>query len=216
MPYPYADLALSRRLERAEAHVNRRLVESRARLFPDRGSQWIDVAGTYAMFDGVGAPTTQTSGLGLFEDVTVADLMTIEAFFFDRGVDVFHEVSPLADAATPVVLGDRHYRPVEFTSVMYRPIETESVAPAASSRVRVAVLQSGQESLWARTSARGWSEFPELATFVSEMGHTITSAEDTRCFLAQAALPSATPSAMASALPTHGSSGVEAAHRSSC
>jgi hypothetical protein len=184
-PHPFADLLLSRRLERAEAHANRRFVESRARLFPGRGSQWIEISGTYAMFDGAGAPTTQTLGLGLFEDVTGVDLTTIEAFFFDRGADVIHEVSPLADAATPAILSDRRYRPVEFTSVMYRPVEAAALAPAAPLGACVAVLEPGQEPLWARTSARGWSEFPELATFASEMGQVITRAEDTYCFLAE-------------------------------
>src|SRR5438128_4477873 len=40
MRYPLADLALARRLERAEAHANARFVEARARLFPSSGARW--------------------------------------------------------------------------------------------------------------------------------------------------------------------------------
>ena len=67
--FPLADLALSRRLERAEALSCARFVEARARLFPDSGSTWIEVAGTRAMYDGASSPMTQTFGLGLFQPV---------------------------------------------------------------------------------------------------------------------------------------------------
>ena len=53
---PFADLALARRLERAEAASSARYVEARARLFPAGGACWIEIAGAYAMFDGVASP----------------------------------------------------------------------------------------------------------------------------------------------------------------
>ena len=56
------------------------------------------------MFDGVGSPITQTFGLGLFSPPTDAQLDEIEAFFRDRGAEVFHEVSPLADPAVLAML----------------------------------------------------------------------------------------------------------------
>ena len=51
--FPFADLALARRLERAEGTGNREFVEARARAFPESGACWIEVAGAYAMYDGV-------------------------------------------------------------------------------------------------------------------------------------------------------------------
>ena len=48
----FADLALARRLERAEALSSARFVEARAQLVPESGACWITVAGAYAMFDG--------------------------------------------------------------------------------------------------------------------------------------------------------------------
>jgi len=70
---PFADLALARRLERAEAASNARFVEARARLFPASGACWIEVAGAYPMFDGVASPVTQTFGLGMFQAPTAGD-----------------------------------------------------------------------------------------------------------------------------------------------
>ena len=50
--FPFVDLALARRLERTEAKGNASFVDARARLFPDSGATWIELAGAYAMFDG--------------------------------------------------------------------------------------------------------------------------------------------------------------------
>lgn len=52
-PYIHSDVALSRRLEKAEAQSNVEFVIARAKAFPDSGAEWIEVAGAYAMFDGV-------------------------------------------------------------------------------------------------------------------------------------------------------------------
>jgi hypothetical protein len=63
----FCDLALSRRLERAEAVACARFAEARRRSFPDSGAEWIECGGAYAVFDAVDSPVTQTFGLGVFE-----------------------------------------------------------------------------------------------------------------------------------------------------
>jgi hypothetical protein len=62
----FSDLALSRRLERAEGHACMQFAATRRKLFPDSGSAWIECAGAYVVFDGVDSPVTQTFGLGIF------------------------------------------------------------------------------------------------------------------------------------------------------
>jgi len=119
----FADLALARRLERAEATSAVRNVEGRARVFPDRGATWTEIAGAYAMFDGPDSPVTQTFGLGLFQAPTNEDFAAIEAFFTGRGAPVLHEVSPLADAQTFTLQNARGYQTIEFTSVSPRAPE---------------------------------------------------------------------------------------------
>ena len=195
--FPFADLALSQRLERAEALSNARFVDACARLFPDRGSTWVEVAGARAMFDGPTSPMTQTFGLGLFQPATAADLDAIEAFYAERGAPVFHEVSPLADAGLPALLAGRGYRPFEFSSVLYRPIDQAGAArePAglkarttsdrdAPASVRVRVIEQGEEELYARISAAGWSEFG-LGDFILEIGRVSGIAEGIGLFLAE-------------------------------
>jgi GNAT superfamily N-acetyltransferase len=199
--FPFADLALSQRLERAEALGNARFVEARARLSPDRGSGWIEVAGARAMYDGASAPTTQTFGLGLFQPATAENLDAIEAFYRERGAPVFHEVSPLADAGLPALLSGRGYRPVEFTSVLYRPIDAgtsvdgqtarkasaigpDGVQTSSPAAVSVRRIESGEEEIYARVAAEGWNEFG-VSDFVLEMGRLSGQVEGQRLFVAE-------------------------------
>jgi GNAT superfamily N-acetyltransferase len=185
-PFPFSDLALSRRLEKAEARGNAEFVEARARLFPQYGAQWIEVAGTYAMYDGVSSPLTQTFGLGLFQEVTSVDLEIIEQFFQQRGAQVFHEVSPLADVALLALLNERGYQPIELTSVMFRPIRRDiHLAGSHNQRIQVRLAQAGEHETWAQTSAEGWSEFAELADFMLELGRVSAERSDALSFLAE-------------------------------
>lgn len=184
MAYPFASLELARQLERTEAHANRRSVEARAREFPASHAEWIDIDGAYAMFDGVGSPLTQTFGLGMFHPLTSTALDRVETFFLSRGAEVFHEVSPLADASVVPLLTARHYEPFEFSSVMFRPLEGLDDLPGVSG-VSVRAASAADLPRWATTSAEGWSEYPELASFMRDLAQVAASTVDGRQFLAE-------------------------------
>ena len=165
----FADLNLSRRLERAEGRACLEFAEARRLLDPDSGATWIECAGAYAVFDGVDSPVTQSFGLGLFEPVTPAALNKIEAFFRDRGAVVLHEVSPLAGIAAIDLLCARGYRPIELSSVLHRPVERTAGQDNSAATVRVAV--DGDAAVWADLSARGWAqENPEMLGFLEHFG----------------------------------------------
>lgn len=162
----FSGRSLSQKLERAEARANADFVETRARLFPDSGATWVDVAGVYAMFDGVDSPCTQTFGLGLFDQITAVEIEKIEAFFAERGAPVFHEVSPLADTSIMACLNDRGYKPIELTSVMYRPL-VASQEPPMGTDITTRVISPDEADAWARISADGWATEAEgLADFM--------------------------------------------------
>jgi GNAT superfamily N-acetyltransferase len=185
-PIPFSDIALSRRLERAEGRSNADFVEARAKLFPESGAQWIEVAGAYAMFDGIGSPMTQTFGLGVFDPVTQADLEKLEEFFQQRGAHVHHEVSPMADVSLLALLNDRGYQPIELTSVMHRPIgRGVQLASPRNEKIQSRLIRDGEEDLWAQTAARGWSELTEFADMIQELSN-INAKKAGRClFLAE-------------------------------
>ena len=167
--YPFADIDLARRLERTEARSNANFIEARVQAFPDLGAQWIEVAGAYAMFDGVGSPVTQTFGLGMFQPLTTEDLDRLEEFFQSRGADVFHEVCPLADQSVFTLINERGYRPVEFSNVLYRPI-TPDLRLNEKSGIKVRLIDKDDTELWAQTAFEGWREFTEIADYLRDLG----------------------------------------------
>lgn len=181
----FADHGLAERLEAAEGFACAQYAMARKRLFPECNSAWMKFAGADVVFDGVDAPTTQTFGLGMFEELTSAALDEIERFFRERGAEVMHEVSPLAGAATLDLLCARGYRPFEISNVMYRPVE-EPVKAGVGSGIRVRVIDATEAQMWSEVSARGWThEHPELKAFVWEMGTVIAAREQSPCFLAE-------------------------------
>lgn len=183
----FSDLDLARRLERAEGHTNREFVETRARLFPASGAEWREVAGAYLMYDGAASLLTQTFGLGLFQATTGADMDEIENFFRERGAPVFHEVSPLADAALLPLLNERGYQPFEFTSVMFRPVgrEDENLPASPDGKVNVRIVGEDEHELWAQTAARGWSEFTEFADQILELSRVGAKRASAASFIAE-------------------------------
>jgi len=180
----FSDLALSRRLERAEGYACTQFAEARRRLFSDSGAGWMECAGAYAVFDRIDSPLTQSFGLGVFEELSAAALDTIERFFTDRGASVMHEVSPLAGVAALDLLCRRNYRPVEISAVLYRPVDRSAVEDHGSAAARP--IGPDEAQLWADISARGWAhDHPELMDFLLEIGALCTEREQCPCFLAE-------------------------------
>jgi GNAT superfamily N-acetyltransferase len=181
----FAGLELAQRLEKSEGAGGARYVEARRRLTPGTESEWIEVAGTYAMFDGAGSPVTQTFGLGLFAEATPEHLDRLERFFQERRAPVFHEVSPLAGVALLEMLCLRGYCPVELTNVMYKPLEAGGLPEAGNPRIRTRLMRQGEEKLLSEVSAGGWAEFPEYTHFLLDSGRLIAESEGAFCFFAE-------------------------------
>ncbi|MEZ5416904.1 MAG: GNAT family N-acetyltransferase [Vicinamibacterales bacterium] len=204
MPLPPIDLALASRLERAEGAANARFVEARARASPGHAATWRDIDGTWAMFDGVGSPLTQTFGLGLDRDVTDETLAALERFYRDRGSPVDHEVSPLARGEPLARLAGRGYHPIELTDVLVRPltaaaptpvpsVDTDamlprSAAPDADARVAtaldVAVIGPSDGNVWADAAADGWRDTPDVVPFVRALGAVYPVTRNATCVAA--------------------------------
>ncbi len=165
-----SDNSLAQRLERTEARANAAFVETRARLEPDSGACWIDVGGTYAMFDGPESPITQTFGLGMFSETSDDDLAELETFFSERGAPTNHEVSPFAGAELIAKLCDAGYRPIELTSVMFLELGTDRPKRALEA-IATRIAEPSEADVWAATSAKGWStEAAELEEFMRGFG----------------------------------------------
>jgi hypothetical protein len=184
--YPFADLVLARRLERAEGHASSRFVLARMRIEPEIGAALAELAGACVTFDGAASPLTQTFALGMAGAVLPAQLDEIETFFTSRGAPIFHEVCPLAEPTLVAMLYARRYEPFEFTSVMYRPLEKNAASQGdAAPGVTVCIAASGDRERWAQTAAAGWEEIPELSEFMLKFTRIIAASDDGWPFLGE-------------------------------
>lgn len=183
----FSDRALSKRIEHAEALANVEIVESHARLVPESGATWNNIAGTYALFDGEYSPCTQTFGLGISEEATAANLKKIEEFFKFKNAPVYHEISPLADPSLLCLLRDRSYHPIEHSTVMFQPLVKHfQIDSTVNPNIRVRVVEDDEIKLWTETSARGWgNEAPDIFEFMMKFGKICASCKNSHAFLAE-------------------------------
>ena len=93
----FADLALARRLEAAEAQKYLDYAAARGRMHPELTPAWEPIAGGYAVYAGDGNPYNRGIGLGLHGPVTEAELARMEAFYTGRGLAPELSLCPLAD-----------------------------------------------------------------------------------------------------------------------
>lgn len=179
----FADAALAKRLESAEGQGNAAFVDDQARREPYSGAMRTTIAGTLAMFAGVGSPITQTFCLGIHERPTERDLDTIERFFTSRGSKVFHEVSPHAGVDVLMLLASRGYKPIELSNVMYQELQGAQGAQSAPGAVRVRQVEKHEAVSYGAISVRGWSEMPEVIPFIH--GFAQSSVAVATCFIAE-------------------------------
>jgi hypothetical protein len=178
----FADAPLARRLETTEGHGNAAFVDAQARREPYSGAIRTEIAGTLAMFAGVGSPITQTFGLGIHEQPGDGDLDAIERFFTSRGSAVFHEVSPLAGVDLLATLVRRGYKPVEVSNVMFRLIDS-ATRLTVNQKLKVRTVDVSEADWYGSIAARGWSEMPEVLPYIT--GFARSSVECATCFVAE-------------------------------
>jgi len=161
-------------------------VATRGRLEPESGATVLEVAGTFAMFGGPDSPLTQTFGLGVLEPVKDPDLDVIEAFFRERAAHVDHEVCPLAGVDLTARLVARGYRPIEMSSVTYRPL-ADGIAITASVNPGLRVRSVGEDEgeLWAATGARGWSDFGDFREMMRGVARVHAHLDGAHAFLVE-------------------------------
>jgi len=168
----FADRALARRLEAAEA--------ANARGCAPAGAVSLEIAGGCAIFAGADSPLTQAVGIGLAGPVSEAEIVTLEAFFRSRGARVAIDLCPLADAGLLEALGGRGYRVTEFNNVLVKRLAGTEIV--LTPRIRRATPE--EADLWAHTVGRGFFEQPDLTTEEMDVGRAIFVMPGALCYLA--------------------------------
>jgi GNAT superfamily N-acetyltransferase len=153
----FVDLGFARRLEMAET-IQPDCVEALRQRDPASPIAAEGIAGGMAFFGGVTYPANQIVGMGLYGEVTSADVDRVEEFFRSRGVSCAIVVSPLADPSLLALLAPRGYRIQEFNSVLIRTIrQDEPFTPPPGVSVEQVTPQTAAP--WTRAVATGFSEF---------------------------------------------------------
>lgn len=172
----FADAALARRLEAAEA------LNARGCTASPPGAAFLDIAGGCAIFVGADSPLTQAVALGLNGPVSEAEVDTLEAFFRSRGAKVSIDFCPLADPGLLQILNRRGYRATEFNNVLAKRVAGAEIVLAP--RVRRAL--SGEDDLWSHTVGRGFFDQVDLTTVEMDVGRSIFAMPGALCYLAVA------------------------------
>ena len=180
----FADLALARRLEAAEAWSGVEYAQAQARLRPEIGATSEAVAGGHAVFAGVASPLSRAVGLGLDGPVTAAELDRLEAFYRGRGAPVQIDLCPLADSSLRELLGQRGYRLAEFENVWVRRLDRRESFPPSPPEIRVAEAGLEEADLWVETVSRGFAEREDLAAADLEIAAPFPHVPSLTCFLA--------------------------------
>ena len=151
----HADLGLARRLEGVEAACNREAVYAAALARPESGATAASFMGGWAMFDGPASPITQCFALGLHGAVTAGELDAVEEFFRARGAACNIELCPHADASLIALLGERGYRVIEYSNVLWRVLPKDYAA-ATPERCSVRRVEVGEAVAFAGVILRAF------------------------------------------------------------
>jgi hypothetical protein len=118
----FADLALARRVDRAEASLSADITATLITRASVEGAFVTPFAGGVAVYSGGGSPMTKVIGAG-YEGAPAAEAVAaIEAAYFSRGSSVRMEVATLADPAFVQHLTSTGYRLKGFENVLGRAL----------------------------------------------------------------------------------------------
>jgi GNAT superfamily N-acetyltransferase len=152
----FVDLDLARRLEMAET-ISPDCYEALRRYGPSDPVALLKVAGGYAFCCGPDYPVNQIVGMGLYDEVTAADLDQLEDFFRSRGVPCSVVLSPLAHASLRGMLGERGYSIAEFNTVLIRRIQPDEPFSPPPGMVIERVTDDTIDP-WMRAVAKGFEQ----------------------------------------------------------
>ena len=100
---------------------------------------------------------------------------------------MLHEISPLAPDELWPLLGERGYRPIEFTSVLYQELGPHAAPPPSHPALHIRAIGPDEAGAWARTAAAGWrTEAPEHLAFIEGLGQLSANATGMVSFVAEA------------------------------
>jgi GNAT superfamily N-acetyltransferase len=150
----FCDIALARRIERAEARLVASASRAAHRRRADADGFVIEIAGGVATFAEAGSPFNKVAGLGFEGPPSAAALDEVERAFAARGAAVQVELAHLVDPEIAAVLSERGYRLASFENVLGLSLDRE---PERVTSPGIDVRPSGDDELeaWLDVVAAG-------------------------------------------------------------
>jgi len=170
----HADLALARRIERAEAENARGCTAAHPQ------AAGMAAAGGIAVFAGADSPLSRAVGMGLSGPVPEEELRSVEEFFRARSARPVIDLCPLVDPSLTELLLVRGYGVTEFDNVMVRRLA--GIEMALTPRVRRGLAD--EVDLWSHTVGAGFFEHSELTTGEMDVGRAICAMPGAMWYLA--------------------------------
>ncbi len=181
----FVDLEFARRLEMAEMIFPD--CEAALRAYsPSDPIASLTIAGGIGFFGGLNYPANQMVGLGLYGEVTAAQLDEVEEFFRSRGVPATVVLSPLAHESLRALLGERGYGIAEFNTVLIRRVDPKEPLTLPPDVVVERVTRE-TEMPWMSAIAKGFEQdivvaesvfggfaaLPGAMAFLARIGDTV-------------------------------------------
>lgn len=161
------DATVSRRLELNEMLAPLDYVKSVQQRHPEKGAEYVEIAGGLALYAGEPSPLNQAVGVGLHGPVSAEEFDRFETFYRHRNCPAQIVLSPYADLTLLEFVRDRGYRLTEFNSVMVCRLNQFRESPPLED-VRVERVTPPTAHRWAEVLVEGFAEFGELPTSLFE------------------------------------------------
>jgi hypothetical protein len=157
-----ADESLIRRLE--DGHADSGVAFGRAYLERHPGSDvaFEQIAGGWAVFQGLDSPVTQALAIGMRGALTPEELARLEHFFHSRGSPAVIDLSLMADPSVLSLLQEKRLVVREVSNVLARRIRSDedlSIYPDAD----IQAVAEGDREEWARLVIRAFTEQDEVS-----------------------------------------------------
>lgn len=181
----FSNLELARRAEGANAVTNAKHAKMHAQLHPDSGACVLDIGGGHAIYMGETSPLTQVLGFGLHEAVSLSEIEEIEDFYYSRNTPVNIELSPLIEPSLLELLANRGYKLIELSNLLVKELDTNLLLVNNKPDIEIEITPKDKAEVWAKTIAKGFSEFPEITGMLEDIWLTGFQVPDNYYLLAK-------------------------------
>lgn len=181
----FSDLALSNRLETANAVSNVKLANEYANAFPNSGTETLAIAGGYAIYLGDNSPMTQALGMGLEQPISTNEIEKIENFYFQKNSAVNIELSPYVDLALLELLAKREYHLTEVSNVLVKHLDKNNLAAPANSEIEIISVKEHNTEILANTLIKGFGVEGKLADLLKKVWELGIKIPENLSFLAK-------------------------------